>query len=219
VNRAFVFSRTNTVVAPDIAASPGIASAIRAAVLRTVIVKTPVLKGAGAILGDRVITSLFLVANETEVIVQFHNGGDVAAFVTRKDTEQNLAELWPASRMFVHGRRIPLTSSPHPKIGVVDEMGNPLLVVNVATGTPQINVAGTFYGIRVRGRFEESWRINPYAPKGIIGGGVWNTDGRFVGLAIGEKMPFMSDDSPQRPFPRVYALPGEEVMEFAESSR
>ena len=89
-------------------------------------------------------------------------------------------------------------------------------MVNLATGVASVQVASTLYVTRLEERFRETWRINSHAPQGLIGGGVWNLEGRIVGLAIGERIP-PKNDQKKRPFPNVYALPSEQVMDFVES--
>ncbi|HCB35517.1 MAG TPA: hypothetical protein DEP25_02640, partial [Candidatus Taylorbacteria bacterium] len=219
MNKVFLFTRTKATVASSGIDSPGIVSTIMTAIGRTVRVRTSVTIGAGAIVADRVITSLLLVANESEVAVRFKNGADIPAFVTRRDSRRNLAELLPSSRALSSAKRLALlTSSPDPKVGKMGEIGHPLLVVCTDADALQVHVGSTLYGIEVMKRLEESWNIRPNAPMGLIGGGVWSTDGTFMGLALGEKDPFFETGSRESSFPKVYALPGREVMEFAESS-
>lgn len=213
----FLFAKTDAVVAPDRKSRTKFVRAVEDARDRAVIIQTPVMTGAGAIIGDKVITSLLLVANFTEVLIRFAKGKRMPAFVTRKDYTHNLAELVPSSRALSGGDYKPLASSLNPKVGEIREVGSPLLVVDVGSGVPVVNVAGTRYVTSLAERFEERLKINPNAPRGLIGGAVWNLTGGFMGLTIGEKIP-PADDPTDPQFPSVYALPGGEVMEFVESN-
>lgn len=217
MNKVFLFARTDTVVVLEKSTSTGLREAIVMALGRTISVQTPDTVGAGAILGDKVITSLLLVANFSRVIVRFFRGRPMRAFVVRRDTERNLAELLPLSRALASRTGRPLASTSNPKSGAAGEVGRPLLVVDMVGAPPSVPVAATLYGIKVGERFSENWRIKQNAPRGLIGGGVWDTDGRFVGLAVGERVPPFGATT-KRDFPSVYALPAEQVMHFAESS-
>lgn len=216
MKKAFLFARTNAVVEPERGDRSRTALAVETALDRTVIVTTPVMVGAGAIVGDRVVTSRFLVANFREVAIRFRRGKKMAAFVARRDTCDNLAELLPSSRILSTGRHESLCSSPEPCIGEVRELGEILLTPNVSIGVPLIHVAGTLYVTILGERFEDRWKINPNAPRGVIGGAVWNINGELVGLAIGEKVPPKNDPT-ERGFRSVYALPAHAVMDFVES--
>ena len=217
MKRLFLFAKTDAVVMPDSKSRAKFARAVQGARDRAVIVQTSIMTGAGAIVGDKVITSLFLVANVTEVLIRFARGKRMPAFVTRKDYVHNLAELVPSSRALSYGGHESLASSPDPKVGEIKEIGSPLLVVDVGSGVPVVNVAGTRYVTSLAERFEERLKINPNAPRGLIGGAVWDVNGKFMGLTIGEKVPPAND--PTNPeFPSVYALPSGEVMEFVESN-
>ena len=138
------------------------------------------------------------------------------ACVIRKDSERNLAELLPSSRA-LSTNHPPLISSADPELGTAGEIGSPLLVVDVGSGVPSVRVAGMRYVTRVGELFQQSWKINPQAPRGLIGGGVWDVDGKFMGVAIGEKVPspFEQDTQPDK---SVYALPAEQALDFAESN-
>lgn len=216
MKKVFLFARTNAVVEPERDDRSRTALTVEAALERTVIVTTPVMVGAGAVIGDRVFTSRLLVGNFREVAIRFRRGKKMPAFVACRDTRDNLAELLPSSRVLSMGHRAPLCSSPEPRIGEVRELGEILLTPNVSIGVPLIHVAGTLYVTVLGERFEDRWRINPHAPRGVIGGAVWNTEGELVGLAIGEKVPPKNDPT-ERGFRSVYALPAHAVMDFVES--
>lgn len=217
MKRVFLFGKTDVVVVPDRGGSTKFVGAVENALGRTVIIETSATIGAGVILGDRVVTSLFLVANVQEVFVRFARGKKMSAFVAKRDAYHNLAEIVPSSRALSAHCATLLTSFPEPKLGNVDEFGTPLLVVNVGTGVPKAQVASVRYVTNLASRFEDKLRINGSAPRGFIGGGVWNIDGNLIGLAIGEKVYPPGDHSLEKSLPGVYALPGEQVMEFAES--
>lgn len=217
MNKAFLFARTDVVVAHDDEDFSDVEPTVTTALDRTVIVTTPAITGAGAIVGDKVVTSLLLVANYKQVSIRFCRGKKMSAFVTRRDQKRNLAELLPSSRILSVHHHTPLASTKNPKPGGAMSVGEPLLVVDVAIGVPSVRVASTLYGTTLAERFEEKWRINSHAPRGVIGGGVWDIEGKFAGLAIGERIS-PPNDMTRRLFPSVYALPGVEVMNFVESS-
>lgn len=216
MNKVFLFARTDAVVVPEGDTSSGLREAVATALDRTVTVQTPEMVGAGAILGDRIITSLLLVANFLEVTVRFFRGKSMRAFVARKDPERNLAELLPITRALSSSDRCPLASTVNPKSGETGEVGHPLLVVDVVSDAPSVQVAATLYGVRVCERLAESWRIRSNAPRGLIGGAVWDLEGRLIGLAVGERIS-PPESSTKRDLPSVYALPAEQVMHFVET--
>ncbi len=219
MNKAFLYSRTEATVTPDSSTSQGIRTSVELAYDRTVIVTAGYSTGAGAIIGDKIVTSLLLVANMQDVFVRFHQGKKMRAFVTRRDHGMNLAELVPACRcLSTESRKEPLVSTSSPRIGKIGAIGDPLLVTDVGNGVPSVKVAGTQYVTILDELHCDLFRIKPLAPHGLIGGSIWNTDGKFMGVAIGEKIPSpydRVDDSKDR---SVYFLPGEEVMNFVESS-
>lgn len=217
MKKAFLFARTNAVVEPERGDRSRNALAVEAALDRTVTVTTPAMVGAGVIVGDKIVTSLLLVANFEQVWVRLFRGKKEFAFVTRRDPKRNLAELRPSSRAMSPAWLSPLASSSEPRVEEVGEIGSPLLVADVAIGVTRIRVAGTLYVTVLGERFEDRWNINPNAPSGVIGSAAWNPEGEFVGLAIGEKIPPRNDHT-EREFRSVYALPAHEVMDFAESS-
>lgn len=217
MKKAFLFVKTDAVVVPDSKSLVSFIRAVERARDRVVIIRTPDMTGAGVVVRGRVFTSLFLVANFSCVSVRFPEGEQEPAFVTRKDQARNLAELVPTSWALSRGNYQPLASSPNLKVGEVGEIGSPLLIVDVGSGVPRVNVAGTRYVTHLAERFEERFRIKSNAPRGLIGGAVWDMHGRFVGLTIGEKIPSVHDPIDPE-YPSVYALPGREVMEFAESN-
>ncbi len=216
MNKTFLFRSTDSTVDYDRTKTSDLRDSLETALDRTVIVQTKNMIGGGVVLGDKVITSYILVANFQEVFVRFRRGKKMIAFVTRRDSNRNLAELVPSDRTLTSQSREHIVNSPNPTISKMREIGHPLIVVNVATGVPAIKVAGMLYVTIVSERFEDIWKINHFAPKGLMGGGVWNIDGEFLGISIGEKIPPITSQKLESP--SVYALPGEEVMNFAESS-
>ncbi|MFA6536236.1 MAG: hypothetical protein WC250_02245 [Candidatus Paceibacterota bacterium] len=240
MREAFLFTKTDVVVAEN-CADQDLRRVIALAIDRTVIVKTPTVIGSATVIADKIITSLLLVRDCEMVRVRFYQGKSVPAFVVRRNPDLNLAELLPTDRSLeVPSARKPLVSTPNPDLGKFGAIGDPLLVVNTEAGTHSVRDAGALYSTRVSGRFEESWKIRPKAPRGLIGGGVWDLSGRFVGLAIGEKiqpdpatlrlghsrfseLQGESDegvklDPADCPIPSVYALRAGSVLDFAESS-
>ncbi len=202
---------------------------------RTVIVMTADMIGSAVVIGDKLVTSLLLVGTAQRVDVRFPQGKKMPAFVSRRDHEWNLAELTPADRMLASpgSHHSPMASTPQPRIGRRQEIGSPLLVADLAVGTPKVLVAGNLYNTRVAERWEHSWKLQPHRPVGVIGGAAWSDSGEFMGVAIGQKhMP--SDefrrigyaaagvldeqhDPSEDKRPRVYVVSAERVMEFVET--
>lgn len=230
MREAFLFVKTDTSVEPG--------GNVELATLfdRTVTVMTADMIGSAVIVGDKLVTSLFLVGTAQRVDIRFHRGKKMPAFVSRRDHEWNLAELTPANRFLSSSgtRHAPLASSPNPPIARRREIGSPILVADTVTGIPKVLVAGNLYNTRVAGRWEDSWKIEAHRPAGIIGGAAWSDSGEFMGVAIGQKrmppdelrrigcvaagVPNDQYDSAEDERPRVYVVSAEHVMEFVETS-
>ncbi|MSR78978.1 MAG: hypothetical protein EXS59_02420 [Candidatus Taylorbacteria bacterium] len=219
MRKAFLYSRTEAIVIPDSSTSKGIRASVELAYDRTVIVTTEHTTGAGAIIGDKIVTSLLLVANVEELFVRFRTGKKMPAFVTRRDHDGNLAELVPASRcLSAESRKERLASTPSPRIGRIGAIGDPLLITDVGKGVPSVKVAGTKYVTILAEPFCDLWRIKAFAPHGLIGGSIWNTEGQFMGVAIGEKIPSPFERERDPTDRSVYFIPSEEVMDFVETN-
>ncbi len=220
MNKAFLFAETDVQIVPGGWKQGNLKMVVKNAIDRAVIVQTPEMIGSAVVIGGKVITSLYLVQNCREVKVRFSGGKRMPAFVGRRDHELNIAEIVPTAR--------PENLSPNPKLGSFGGIGDALLVVNTATGTPSARVAGMMYVTQVSERWGDSWRINPHSPKGLMGSGVWNLAGKFMGLAIGErlipkdlptpKVVDVVDEEEVKRIPGVYTLPFDQVMEFVETS-
>lgn len=213
----------------------------------TVIVETPSKMGSGLILADSVITSLFLVGAYTMVTILLSKGQRVRAVVAKRDEANYIAKLKPLSlgasnrvdsdmlSQRVRGFSLPEPSNPR-------AIGDPLLVMNNTIARTRVRVGATQYTVTLCERKENdpetTWRIDPATPKRIIGSGVWNIDGGLVGLALGKKLSppkhlheaarravlKMADksehsleDKSARHRPRVYTVPAEVLLNFAET--
>lgn len=230
MREAFLFVKTDTSVEPG--------GDVNLATLfdRTVTVMTADMIGSAVIVGDKLVTSLLLVGTAQRVDIRLHRGKKMPAFVSRRNHQWNLAELTPADRLLSSPgvRHAPLATSPNPPIARRREIGSPILVADTVTGSPKVLVAGNLYNTRVAGRWEDSWKIEPHRPAGIIGGAAWTDSGEFMGVAIGQKhMPpdellrighsvavKATDrrDPTEDKRPRVYVVSAEHVMEFVETS-
>lgn len=209
---------------------------------RTVIVQTPDMTGAAVILGDRIVTSLFLVRNFKMVSVCFRGGKKRQAVVAERNEKVNLAGLrladisptTPSDHVSVLMKKLQRSHPLHeskPKA-----IGDALFVSNTRTGVPKVAVAAMLYGISLCERFENRWRINPGGPPGIIGAGVWDTEGGLTGIALGAVAPLpevllesaLAGVSSLQPagspplrssdLPQVYALPVADVLDFVETN-
>jgi S1-C subfamily serine protease len=223
MQKAFLFVSTNVEVAPE--DDRELQHVVQSIVNRALVVETPDFVGAAVMIGNTIITSLFLVRNFTMVNLRFGDGDCVPAFVTARDEQNNLAKLREATLAGTHGE-------PHKaygdqlKIARLGDIGSPLLTTNTASGRPVVSVAGMSYVTHLCERKEEMWRIDHGSPRGIMGSGVWNDSGEFLGLSIGQKIPSPFEQSqfedsgnladPVQKLPRVYALPAEAVLDFAE---
>lgn len=203
---------------------------------RTAIVMTADTIGSAVIVGDKLVTSLLLVGTAQRVDIRFQHGKKMPAFVTRRDHGLNLAELTPSIRLLSSPGTChsPLASSPHPRVGRRRDIGSPILVADTATGATKVLVAANLYNTRVGERWEDSWKIEPHRPAGIIGGAAWSDSGEFLGVAIGQKtmpseylrragqvmvgIPTDGSDPAEDLRPRVYVVSAEQVMEFVETS-
>jgi len=184
----------------------------------TVTVRTPECVGEGVAIAGTIITSLFLVRNHRMVSIS-SSGGETQAVVSDRDERNFLAKLEPVS-LDVSSRK-PIAGGERPRfnIGPIASHGDPLFMTDASGGAPVVTVAAMTYRINLFFKSAEAqpnaWRFDPKLPQGIIGGGVWNTNGKFVGLSLGRKIPFnvraLGDEN------RLFALPAEEVMEFAET--
>jgi S1-C subfamily serine protease len=223
MQKAFLFVSSNVEVAPE--GGSELQQVVQAIVSRALVVETPDFVGAAVMIGNTIITSLFLVRNYTMVTIRFGDGDRTQALVTAKDEQNNIAKLRETTLAKTHGE--PRKASGDPlKIAKLRDIGSPLLTTNTASGRPVVSVAGMSYVTHLCERKEEMWRIDHGSPRGIMGSGVWNDSGEFLGLSIGQKIPSPFEqshfedsgnlaDSAQK-LPRVYALPAEAVFDFAE---
>jgi S1-C subfamily serine protease len=223
MQKAFLFVSSNVEVAPEV--NSQLRQVVQAIVSRALVVETPDFVGAAVMIGNTIITSLFLVRNYTKVNIRFGDGDRGQALVTARDEQNNIAKLQEATLIETHGGPHKASGDPL-KIAKLRDIGSPLLTTNTASGRPIVSVAGMSYVTHLCERKEEMWRIDHGSPRGIMGSGVWNDSGEFLGLSIGQKIPSPFEQShfedPGNPansvqkLPRVYALPAEAVLDFAE---
>jgi S1-C subfamily serine protease len=227
MQKAFLYVSSNVEVAPE--GDSELKQVVQSIVSRALVVETPDFVGAAVVIGNTIITSLFLVRNYTKVTIRFGDGDRAQALVTARDEQNNIAKLQEATLTKTHGE--PRTgshkaSSDPLKIAELRDIGSPLLTTNTASGRLVVSVAGMSYVTHLCERKEEMWRIDHGSLRGIMGSGVWNDSGEFLGLSIGQKVPSPFEqshfedlgnpaDSVQK-LPRVYALPAEAVLDFAE---
>jgi S1-C subfamily serine protease len=227
MQRAFLFVSTYVEVAPE--GDSELQQIVSSIVRRALVVETPDFIGAAVMIGNTIITSLFLVRNFTMVTIRFGNGDRAQALVTAKDEQNNIAKLQEATLTETHER---LCKEPYKlsggqlKTAKLRDIGSPLLTTNTASGRPVVSVAGMSYVTHLCERKEEMWKIDQGSPRGIMGSGVWNDSGEFLGLSLGQKIPSPVEQShfedpnnladPVQKLPRVYALPAEAVLDFAE---
>jgi hypothetical protein len=223
MQKAFLFVSSNVEVAPEV--NSKLQQVVQSIVSRALVVETPDFVGAAVMIGDTIITSLFLVRHYTLVNIRYGDGDRAQALVTARDEQNNIAKLREATLAETHGGSHKASGDPL-KIAKLRDIGSPLLTTNTASGRPVVSVAGMSYVTHLSERKEEMWRIDHGSPRGIMGSGVWNDSGEFLGLSIGQKIPSPFEqshfedlghlaDSVQK-LPRVYALPAEAVLDFAE---
>ncbi|GEM_PF-2253928 len=213
-------------------------------VRRTLVVKTPDHKiGAAVILAGRIITALSLVRGFSLVNVWFDQGRRTVAVVAAMDEDDNLArlELYDPDinhyLSFQSFARELETENPT-RAGGPRAIGDPLLVATNRTGFPSVRVAGMMYNTVLCERRQGEWKIRPNEPRGLIGSGVWSEEGDFMGLAVGQRIAppekFLAaarkwvhkekkrkgENAPaeSEEYPRVYGLPAETVLDFAETA-
>lgn len=211
---------------------------------RTVVVCTPdKCRGVAVRVGDKIITSLFLVSNHRMVRVVGPNGEVSQAVVVARDEENFLAKLREVdfgSKVFSEGKHN------NWKVAKPMGIGEALLTINADNSrTPAIEVSAMLYVTKIselKAR-DDFWKIDSSKPKGVVGSGVWDLEGRFVGLAIGRMIPppdklllaamttvqmkfqpMLTENGIDAlrksfvAFPRVYVAPAEKVLDLVETN-
>ncbi|MBI2475737.1 MAG: hypothetical protein HYV67_00660 [Candidatus Taylorbacteria bacterium] len=238
MRKTFLFVETDSKVEPPSDGELG--KTVKNILSRGVVVKTPVMIGLGVILGDNIITSLFLVGNFSLVSIWFSKGKKTSAFVVGRDEKNNLAKLRLAD--------IKSKESPDSIFGKLNKelishklvpagpraIGDPLFVANSRSGVLKVKVAAMFYGVYVDERWENSWRINSNAPVGLMGSGIWDEEGQFMGVSLASRVPSLENlrkvvaqaiarkrnkELPQSSYigDPVYAAPANAVLDFVET--
>lgn len=212
MRKAFVFVPHVNEVDPS--EDSDVAKTVETIIERTVMVVTDECVGEAVVVAGKIITSLFLVRNYRMVKVILSRCRVAHATVARRDELNHIAELKPASLV---------QNDPHLRLpsgeanvsrGPIGEHGAPLLTPEVRSGTTVVIVAGMRYVIKVCERREEdAWKVRQQLPAGLVGGGIWNLDGEFVGLSLATKVSYSRQETDM-----LLALPAEEVLNFAETS-
>jgi hypothetical protein len=238
MSKAFIIVPSGVELDPEI--DPEIRAVAKGIVAHTVVVRTPECLGEAVIVAGKIITSLFLVRNYAEVGIVTPYGGEMQAIVAEKDERHQMAKLEPMV-MGDEGRKAVSTSGYRLRgnFGPIGAVGDPLFVTDTKTetnpGIPVVVIAGMTYIINVCERKEDpSWKVDPKLPAGLIGGGIWNMSGEFVGLSLARKTPykhlyyapnysplgFDQDELAEghESLTRLFAVHAETVMEFAETN-
>src|SRR5271155_845030 len=101
MQKAFVFVSSNVEVAPQ--GDNELQQVVQSIVSRALVVETPDFVGAAVMIGNTIITSLFLVRNYTMVNIRFGDGDRAQALVTARDEQNNLAKLREITLAEPHG--------------------------------------------------------------------------------------------------------------------
>jgi len=176
--------------------------AVETILAHTVTVRTPECVGEGVAIAGTIITSLFLVRNHRMVSVTSLSNGETQAVVADRDERNFLAKLEPVSLDLSSRKPIAGGERPRFNIGPVAAPGAPLLTTDASNGLPVVTVGLMTYRINISERIEaepDAWRFYQQLPQGIVG----------------RKIPFnlrvLGYEN------RLFALPAEAVMEFAET--
>ena len=195
-------------------------------VSRTIIVRTPECVGEAVAIAGTIMTSLLLVRNHVMVTIITPACGETQAVVSSRDERNYIAKLEPVGLDHSERRAIMNSYGPEGKAperlivhtGPIGAIGDPLFTTEAREDGPVVTVAGmsTLTKVCERREFEDTrWRMDREPPKGQAGGGVWMISGAFVGLSLARRMPYDNPASLARE--RLWALPAEEVMDFAET--
>ncbi len=180
---------------------------------RTVTVVTDECVGEAVVVAGKIITSLFLVRNYRMVKIILPHSRSTHAVVARRDELNNIAELKPASLMQNDPNLKLPSGESRVNRGSISEYGSPLLTPKIRFGITVVTVAVMEYVIKIcERREEEAWKVRSQLPTGLVGGGIWNLDGEFVGLSLATKVSYS-----RRETDMILALPAEEVLNFAET--
>jgi len=187
MEKAFLFIKTRVRVEPP--AKSKLARTVEAISKQVVVIKTLERVGAGVKIGDKIITALSLVQNDTMfTIISGESLRRGQAVVVGRDDKNQLAKL----------KEIELNCPTHRKCDLLKfnrlkprAIGEALLTVDVRTQVPKVEVATMLYSTRVSGREETQNRlkIDHNRPRGCLGAGVWDIDGDLAGITIGRMIP------------------------------
>jgi hypothetical protein len=212
MRKAFVVVPSECVV--DLSGDLDLSRITNTVIGHTVTVVTKDCVGEAAIVAGKIITSLLLVGNYrlVQLVVPFR--GCMQAVVARRDEQNFLAELKPV--MVARGSISPRSSDDLIKFdaGPIGAVDDPLLTALSKPGKLAVIVAGMSYIISVCGRKEDDfWKVSTRLPDGLVGGGIWDLNGRFVGLTLATKKPYHRMESDM-----MLAVPANTVMDFAETN-
>lgn len=246
MKKALLFIETTAEVVPE--GDAELKELVGRIISHTVTVETPSTRGNGLILADGVITSSFLVGAYTTVTILLSKSQRVRAVVASRDEENHIAKLKPLSLgrdIYAHSdplsQRVRRLFLPEPSN--THAIGDPLLVLKNTLARASVRVGAALYTTKLCERKESepetTWQIDPTVPQRIIGSGVWDIDGGLVGLALGKKIPPTKSlreaarravsktaawsepalaDKTARYRPRVYTVPAEILLNFAETA-
>lgn len=212
MRRAFAFVPHDVEVDPS--DDSDLAKVTDTIIERTVMVLTNECVGEAVVVAGKIITSLFLVRNYQMVKIVLSRRQSAHAVVTRRDECNHIAELKPAS-LVVNDPRLRLPSG-EARVGKgpIGGHGAPLLTPDARFGKTIVTVAGMRYKIEVCERREhDAWKVRSRLPVGLVGGGIWNLEGEFVGMSLATKVSYSRRESDM-----LLALPAEDVLNFAEKS-
>jgi hypothetical protein len=179
----------------------------------TRIIQTPELTGVGVEVAGTIVTSLFLVKNHEHVNVIGCRGGSHNAEVVDVDIVNYLAKLRVTGRC--NSDRLTGIFS----VGNCSGIGSVILVAQATRKMrPAIMVGGMQYTTTICKRKQDTWKINGLKPVSLFGSGVWNGQAEFLGLTIGSRQHLPSESLEDDPLPRIYSVPAETVLEFAETN-
>src|ERR1700677_4854395 len=101
MQKAFLFVSSNVEVAPE--GDGELRQVVQSIMSRALVVETPDFVGAAVMIGNTIVTSLFLVRNYTMVNIRFGDGDRAQALVTAKDEQNNIAKLRETTLVESHG--------------------------------------------------------------------------------------------------------------------
>jgi hypothetical protein len=217
MRKAFVVAPTGAKL--DLEYDPDIKKIAKMIVTRTVVVQTPECIGEAVVVADCIITSLFLVRNHRMVKIQAPFCGQTVAVVSSRDERNYLAKLQPIELVAGRSKICDVGKMQIRKGDSIGGHGDALFTSNAKNGVANVSLSAMSYSIQLSASKEieeNAWHIDRQLPTGVVGGGVWNLEGEFIGLSLGRKVP-QNAISPLLLRECLLALPAGTVMDFAET--